>query len=68
MPELIAPTVRLHAAWLNAHDEWGPGLHEDGFGLRPSDEVASPVGFAGWVARLADESDPAKPLDAGQVQ
>ncbi|MEU4715850.1 hypothetical protein AB0F73_19625 [Micromonospora purpureochromogenes] len=39
MPELIAPTVHLHAAWLEAHDEWGPGVHEDGFGLLPSDEV-----------------------------
>jgi predicted acetyltransferase len=67
MPELIAPTVRLHAAWLEARDEWGPGLHEDGFGLRPSDEVDSPAGFAAWVARLADQSDPAKPVEAGRV-
>ncbi|WP_406080724.1 GNAT family N-acetyltransferase [Micromonospora sp. NBC_00858] len=68
MPDLIAPTVRLHAAWLKAHAEWGPGLHEDGFGLRPSDEVRSPDEFAAWVGRLADESDPAKPLAAGQVR
>ncbi|TQM33615.1 GNAT family N-acetyltransferase [Nocardia bhagyanarayanae] len=53
MPELIAPTTRLHAAWLEAHAEWGPGLHEDGFGLRASDEVESPDGFAAWVARLS---------------
>ncbi|WCN84150.1 hypothetical protein [Micromonospora sp. LH3U1] len=45
MPELVAPTVHLHAAWLEAHDEWGPGLHEDGFGLRSTDEVRSPEGF-----------------------
>ncbi|MBF6338573.1 GNAT family N-acetyltransferase [Nocardia abscessus] len=56
MPALIAPTTRLHAAWLEAHAEWGPGRHEDGFGLRPSDEVDSPTGFAAWVARLAAES------------
>jgi predicted acetyltransferase len=67
MPDLIAPTTRLHAAWLEAHEEWGPGLHEDGFGLHPSDEVASPAGFAAWVARLADQSDPAKPVEAGRV-
>jgi predicted acetyltransferase len=54
-------------AWLQAHDEWGPGVHEDGFGLQPSDEVDSPAGFAAWVARLAEESDPAKPLGAGRV-
>ena len=53
MPELITPTVRLHDAWLEAHQEWGPGQHEDGFGLRPADEVVTPAGFAAWVARVA---------------
>ncbi|CCH32030.1 GNAT family N-acetyltransferase [Actinosynnema sp. NPDC047251] len=57
MPDLIAPTTRLHSAWLDAHAEWGPGLHEDGFGLAPTDEVDSPAGFAAWVARLTAESD-----------
>ena len=60
MPELMVPTAQLHTAWLEAHQEWGPGRHEDGFGLLPSDEVASPQGFAAWVARLAADSDPAK--------
>jgi predicted acetyltransferase len=59
MPELIPPTARLHAAWLEAHAEWGPGQHEDGFGLRQSDEVDSAAGFAAWLARLASQSDPA---------
>jgi predicted acetyltransferase len=59
MPDLIPPTTRLHSAWLDAHAEWGPGLHEDGFGLAPTDEVDSPAGFAAWVARLADQSDQA---------
>jgi predicted acetyltransferase len=67
MPELIAPTACLHAVWLEAHHEWGPGVHEDGFGLWPADEVESPDGFAAWVARLAAQSDPAKPVDAGRV-
>lgn len=67
MPELIAPATRLHAAWLQAHNEWGPGLHEDGFGLQPSDEVDSPAGFAAWVNRLAEQSEPAKPLEPGRV-
>ncbi|GAA4989486.1 GNAT family N-acetyltransferase [Kitasatospora paranensis] len=58
MPELIAPTARLHRAWLEARDEWGPGLHEDGFGIGPSDEVDLPDGFAAWAARLADASGP----------
>jgi predicted acetyltransferase len=57
MPELIAPTRRLRAAWLEAHAEWGAGVHEDGFGLLPTDDVYTPAGFAAWVERLADESD-----------
>lgn len=68
MPELVAPTVRLHTAWLQARDDWGPGVHEDGFGLLPADEVDSPTGFATWVARLTDEADPAKPPVAGRVR
>ncbi|MBL1078469.1 GNAT family N-acetyltransferase [Nocardia sp. 2] len=57
MPELIAPTAHLHIAWLEARKEWGPGLHEDGFGLRPTDEVETAAGFALWVARLRWEED-----------
>jgi predicted acetyltransferase len=49
---LIAPTVRLHAEWLEAHAEWGPGLHEDGFGVAASDDVEAAEGFAAWVARV----------------
>ncbi|MFD7985416.1 GNAT family N-acetyltransferase [Kitasatospora indigofera] len=76
MPELIAPTVRLHSAWLDAREEWGPGAHEDGFGLRPADEVVSPAGFAAWVARLAEpprrpeqgqDADQEQSVPAGQV-
>ncbi|WP_326958146.1 GNAT family N-acetyltransferase [Amycolatopsis sp. NBC_01286] len=57
MPELITPTADRRTAWLDAHAEWGPGRHEDGFGLLPADEVATPAGFAAWLTRLAtDES------------
>jgi predicted acetyltransferase len=66
MPELVAPTTRLHAAWLEAHAEWGPGLHEDGFGLHGSEEVDSPAGFAAWVARLTAQADPAKTTAVGR--
>lgn len=66
MPELIAPTADLHAAWLDAHAEWGPGQHEDGFGLGPSDEVDSPAGFAAWLARLAGRADPARTHHVGE--
>jgi predicted acetyltransferase len=50
--ELVVPTVALEAAWRESHAEWGPGAHEDGFGLEPSDEVTSAEGFADWVNRL----------------
>lgn len=50
--KLIEPTTRLHAAWLEAHAEWGPGLHEDGFGVAETDDVDSAAGFARWVAGL----------------
>ncbi|MGC5663331.1 GNAT family N-acetyltransferase [Micromonospora sp. WMMD723] len=57
MPDLVAPTARLRAAWQEAHAEWGPGQHEDGFGLHPCDDVDSPAGFAAWLARLTPPSD-----------
>jgi predicted acetyltransferase len=56
MRELITPTTGLHTAWLEARGDWGPGLHEDGFGLLPADEVDSPAGFEAWVTRLNDEA------------
>jgi predicted acetyltransferase len=56
VPELIAPTARLHRPWLDAHAEWGAGAHEDGFGLTPADDVDSVAGFTAWVQRLADEA------------
>ncbi len=59
MPALIQPDVHLHAAFLDAHAEWGPGQHEDGFGLAASDDVGSPAGFAAWLTRLADRAEPA---------
>ncbi len=52
MPELINPDAKRHSAWLESHREWGPGLHEDGFGIAPNDEVESAAGFAAWVHRL----------------
>jgi predicted acetyltransferase len=56
-PDLVAPTTALRRAWLDAHAEWGPGLHEDGFGLTPADDVGSPAGFAAWVERTAALAD-----------
>ena len=55
MTALTTPAATWHPAWLEAHGEWGPGLHEDGFGLLTSDDVTSPSGFASWLRRLSDD-------------
>lgn len=52
MSLLVPPSVGFHAAWLEAHREWGDGLREDGFGLLDTDEVRSPEGFRVFVDRL----------------
>ena len=52
MPRLIPPQAVLHDSWLEAHAEWGTGLHEDGFGIVPGDDVISPSGFTAWLTRL----------------
>ena len=67
MADLIAPTARMHESWLRSRDEWGRGVHQDGAGLHPEDDVDSADGFAAWVRRLLRESDPAEPLPAGLV-
>ena len=33
MSLLVRPSVGLYEEWREAHEEWGDGLHEDGFGL-----------------------------------
>ncbi|GIM98195.1 GNAT family N-acetyltransferase [Paractinoplanes toevensis] len=67
MPQLIKPTTRLHRAWLEARDEWGRGVHQDGAGFRSADEYDSPEGFAAWVARLHAEEDVTRPPDPDWV-
>ncbi len=56
MAVLSAPSVVWHASWLEAHREWGPGQHEDGFGLMVDDKVDSVVGFTSWVTRLSHDT------------
>ncbi len=66
MPQLVSPTPRLHAAWL-ARDDWGRGVHQDGSGLRESDDVDSAVGFAAWCEWLLHQSDPSRAPAPGRV-
>lgn len=56
-PELVEPSTSLHAAWQAARDDWGPGPHEDGFGLLASDVVGTRDGFDAWVRRLRANPD-----------
>ncbi|MEV7519122.1 GNAT family N-acetyltransferase [Streptomyces sp. NPDC091371] len=67
MPELVAPTARLHASWLAAQEEWGPDAHMDGAGLGSEDDVESPEGFAAWVETLHRRSDRTVPVEQGRV-
>lgn len=56
MPQLIAPAAAFEAALREARADWGPGVHEDGFGLRPEDDVDTSAGFAAWLRRLAADT------------
>lgn len=47
----------MYEAWLAAHVEWGPGMHEDGFGLTPMDDVETTEGFTQWVERVNAAED-----------
>jgi predicted acetyltransferase len=67
VPELIAPIVRLHSAWLESHEEWGAGLHEDGFGIEVDDDLRSPEGFAMWIQRLINQADLTVPVETGRT-
>ncbi|GAA5150007.1 GNAT family N-acetyltransferase [Nocardioides marinquilinus] len=58
MPELVQPSVGLHAAFLDCVADWGPGRHEDGFGLDDGDDVASPRWFADYVHAITRRSHP----------
>ena len=57
LPRLVEPTIELHAAWVDAHREWGVGMHEDGLGVLPSDELTSATGFSTWLERLDREGN-----------
>jgi predicted acetyltransferase len=59
MAELLLPTPDLHAAFLRCRDDWGPGLHEDGFGLGADDDLDSSAGFAAWVHERVRLTHPA---------
>jgi predicted acetyltransferase len=59
MPVLIEPSASLYAAFQECRADWGPGVHEDGFGIGEADNVDSPAGFAAWVHRMLHQVHPA---------
>jgi predicted acetyltransferase len=67
MPELVAPTTRLHPSWLSARREWEPGATLHGSGLHPDDDAETAGGFAAWVDRLVRQSDESTPVEANRV-
>lgn len=67
MPQLVAPTPRLHASWLASRDEWGQGVHQSNAGLTGDDDVDTFAGFCAWIERLRREADPAVPPREGRV-
>ncbi|WP_144123168.1 GNAT family N-acetyltransferase [Catellatospora sichuanensis] len=67
MAELVAPTVLLHRAWLDARDEWGRDVVQHGSGLHHAKDVDSPEGFADWVRLLDTSSDESVPMADGLV-
>jgi predicted acetyltransferase len=67
MPDLIAPTVRLRAAWLDCRDDFGPGVYQDGTGIGFAGDLDSADGFAEWVRRLTEQEDRGKPAPADFV-
>ncbi|WP_328996575.1 GNAT family N-acetyltransferase [Kribbella sp. NBC_01245] len=67
MPELILPTVDLHASWLEARDDWGHDAHQDGSGIHLGQNLDTAEGFAAWVEELRRRSDHTTPLADGFV-
>ncbi len=66
-PRLVPPTADLHSSWLEAREEFGPGVHLDGAGLREHDEVETLEGFTAWTARLRAAADPSVAVAPGWV-
>jgi hypothetical protein len=58
MLELIEPTADLYTAFRDSRADWGPGIHEDGFGIDEKDDVDSPDGFVTWVRRMLSQLHP----------
>ncbi|MBW6435764.1 GNAT family N-acetyltransferase [Actinoplanes hulinensis] len=61
MPSLIPPATGMHTAFLDCRHDWGPGLHEDGFGITATDDVDTPDGFTTWINRITADDHPATP-------
>ncbi|MGW1728836.1 GNAT family N-acetyltransferase [Streptomyces sp. NPDC002306] len=68
MPELVEPAVRFRASWMQACQEWGPGAHQDGSGLRlAGPDLDSAAGFETWVERLRAQADRSLALPQDRV-
>lgn len=59
MRELVQPSAALHREFTDCVREWGPGVHEDGFGLTEDDDPESVEWFADYVHAITRLSHPA---------
>jgi predicted acetyltransferase len=57
LPDLIAPTTRLHASWLDAYEEVGRGVYLEGTGFSMGRDFDSADGFGEWVGKLLELED-----------
>ncbi|MEJ5868011.1 GNAT family N-acetyltransferase [Pseudokineococcus sp. 5B2Z-1] len=64
---LVEPTADLRSSWNDARDEFGPGAHIDGSGLRDMDDVETAAGFAAWTAHLRRCADTSIAPTPGRV-
>jgi predicted acetyltransferase len=67
VPELISPTTRLHASWLEAMAEFGRDARPPGSGIPRRAGLTNVDAFARWVAHLKAMADSATQLPDGHV-
>lgn len=58
MRALIEPGSGLYEAFRDCRRDWGPGVHEDGFGIDENDDVDTREGFERWIRRILGQVHP----------
>lgn len=66
MLRLADPAVTFHKSFVEAKGEWPDG-HQDGAGIRPSDQFETTGDFEAWIKRLTMQDDPSMLFSGVQV-